>query len=100
MQRRCIPNLHFEPTLKIFRPKQYKYQFKKWDWHKNLPKEKARFMRSKTIQRRREKPPKDTKFRWGGRYWTGDQVIKSLKGEEGGDRGSPYLGQYIVYFLS
>jgi hypothetical protein len=48
---------------------QYKKQFKKWKWSKNIPMQIGEFIRQKADQREMEEG-KDTEFKFGGRLLT------------------------------
>ncbi|KXH48083.1 hypothetical protein CNYM01_11608 [Colletotrichum nymphaeae SA-01] len=48
--------------------KLYKLQFKKWEWHKNLPATHSRFMVEKARKRKHEEN-KDTVFTYGNQTW-------------------------------
>lgn len=60
-----------------YRQRQYKEQFKKWKWSKNLTGDIATFMRAKAMLRKQQNPPKDTVFHWRGKDWTTDQVLRA-----------------------
>jgi len=53
--------------------KMYKQMFKKWQWSKYLPKDKATWM----AKRADELGPKNIEFRWGNQVWTTDKILKT-----------------------
>ncbi|KAH8700438.1 hypothetical protein BGW36DRAFT_374138 [Talaromyces proteolyticus] len=77
-QGHTLPELieHMEAVGFKATARQYKEQFKKWKWVKNLTKDKTVFMRAKATERKRQNPPKDTVFHWQGKSWTTDQVLR------------------------
>ncbi|KAJ4365557.1 hypothetical protein N0V83_008176 [Neocucurbitaria cava] len=60
-------------------PKQYKDQFRAWNWQKNLPVETAQFMVSKANERKRGPQSKDTTFEFGGMSWTRERAEATIK---------------------
>lgn len=53
--------------------KMYKQMFKKWQWSKYLPKDKATWM----AKRANELGPNNIEFRWGNQVWTTDKILKT-----------------------
>ncbi|KAF2468238.1 uncharacterized protein BDR25DRAFT_344515 [Lindgomyces ingoldianus] len=88
LQRYMIETHKFDAT-----EKQYKDQFNDWGWSKNLGKRERQIMKTKAGKRRRENPPRDTEFQWGGQVWTVDRIMKTRGNENGNEEEDAHLDE-------
>jgi hypothetical protein len=76
---------------------QYKKQFKKWKWSKNIPMQIGEFIRQKADQREMEEG-KDTEFKFGGRLLTRANIQSWVERNKGDSHPERSLG--TLFYLA